>query len=84
MQLGKVTADSAISKLIIKKIESQNENNEERNLERRSFINIEKDFDEFPWEEASKLDLGKFYEVQEYMPKSMKIVALSGKIFTLT
>jgi len=84
MQPGKVTADSAISKLIKKRIENQNEKDGEWNLERRSFINNEKDFDEFPWEEASKLDLGKFYEVQKYLPKGMKIVALSGKIFTLT
>jgi len=87
MQPGKVTEDSAISK-VIKNVMLRDTPDEEKeeawNLEKRAFINDEKDFEAFPWEEAAKLDFNKFYEVQNYLPEEMKIIALSGKIFTLT
>lgn len=87
MQPGKVTEDSAISKMIKKVIlqdTADQVEDESWNLERRAFISDEKDFEAFPWEEAAKLDYRKFYEVQKYLPEGMKIIALSGKIFTLT
>lgn len=53
-------------------------------LGKRAIIFNEADFEAFPWDQAAKdLDFSKFYAVQEYLPKNMKIVALSGKIFTL-
>ena len=36
------------------------------------------------WELAAQLDFSKFDGVQEYLPAGMKIIALSGKILTLT
>ncbi len=87
MQPGKVTEDSAISKMIKKVlVQDTASQTDDRswNLELKSFINNEADFEKFPWEEAAKLDLSKFYEVQQYLPEGMKIIALSGKIFTLS
>src|SRR5680860_139282 len=87
MQPGKVTEDSAISKML-KSISlrdtADQESDESWNLEKKSFIHDDMDFENFPWEEAAKLDYSKFYEVQKYLPEGMKIIALSGKIFTLT
>lgn len=87
MQPGKVTENSAISKVIKKYVlQDKPEEKEEEawNIENRSFIHNERDFEVFPWEEVAKLDLSKFYEVQHYLPEGMKIIALSGKIFTLS
>jgi len=86
MQPGRVTEDSAISKVIKKALlEKGAENQDEAwNLEKRAFIRDDQDFDSFPWDELAKLDYSKFYEVQKYLPEGMKIVALSGKIFTVT
>ena len=87
MQPGKVTEESAISR-VIKKIMVQDtadeQSSEDWNLERRSWIHSEEDFERFPWDEAAKLDFSKFYDVQPFLPDGMKIIALSGKIFTLS
>lgn len=85
MQPGKVTEDSAISK-VTKEITGCESSDEDDawNLEKRAFIHTRADFELFPWDDAAKLDLSKFYDVQEHLPEGMKIIALSGKIFTLT
>lgn len=87
MQPGTVTQESPISKvlkqILLKDMPGQ-ENGEAWNLERCAWIHDEDDFEKFPWHEAGKLDFSKFYDVQPYLPKGMKIVAVSGKIFTLT
>jgi len=80
MNPGGVTKDSQISKLLSRLAKED----QDWNLERQSWIHSEKDFDEFPWDEAAQLDFSKFYEVQKYLPAGMKILATSGKIFTLT
>jgi len=86
MQPGKVTEDSAISKFL-RDVVLQDTADEQKgswNLAERPIILDEKDFDAFPWEQAERdLDFSKFYTVQKYLPKNMKIIALSGKIFTL-
>jgi uroporphyrinogen decarboxylase len=87
MQPGKVTKDSFISKIIKQNVlKDNNLSGEEEtwNLEKKAFIETEDDFESFPWEEAAKPDLDKFNAVQRYLPDGMKIVALSGKIFTLS
>jgi len=87
MQPGRVTKDSQISKVIrdvMLKDTADKDRDEAWNLERRAWIHTEEDFEAFPWDEAAKLDLSKFHEVQAYLPEGMKIIALSGKIFTLT
>ncbi|MGD0622422.1 MAG: uroporphyrinogen decarboxylase family protein [Thermacetogeniaceae bacterium] len=84
MQPGKVTENSAISKVIKKMIIKDQDNDDAWNLEKRAFIFNEDDFNHFPWDEAAKLDYSDFYQVQQYLPEGMKIIALSGKIFTLS
>ena len=82
---GGVTKDSHIAKVISRvMLDAEEEAAEGWNLEKRSWIHDERDFERFPWDEASTLGFDKFYEVQQYLPDGMKIVALSGKIFTLS
>jgi uroporphyrinogen decarboxylase len=54
------------------------------NIEENGIITTEKDFDEFPWDDASKLDFTKIDQAGSMISEGMKIVAVSGKIFTLT
>jgi uroporphyrinogen decarboxylase len=90
MQPGKVTENSAISKflrdvVLRDTVDQQKEKDQSWNLERRAIILDEADVDSFPWEQAARdLDFSKFHTVQKYLPEGMKIVAMSGKIFTLT
>jgi len=86
LQPGRVTEDSSISRVIreiMLRDTADRDRDEAWNLERRAWIHSEADLERFPWEAAAKPDLGKFYAVQPYLPPGMKIVALSGKIFTL-
>jgi len=86
MRPGGVTIDSQISKVIQKSLmkDSPDDDSEDWNVWKKSRIITEEDLDTFPWEEAAKMDLSKFYEVQASLPTGMKIIAMSGKIFTLT
>ena len=87
MRPGGVTRDSQISKVIedtIVKDEAEVDDQEAWNLEKRSRIHTEADFEAFPWDEAAKIEYSKLYEVQAYLPPGMKIILMSGKIFTLT
>jgi len=87
MTPGKVTDESAISKVIREVMlkDSPDADKEEAwSLERASFINNREDFERFPWEIAAKLDFTKFYEIGDIIPEGMKVIAVSGKIFTLT
>ena len=85
LQPGKVTEDSEISKVLKKNLQKRDEKDKNWNIEEKIFIKDEHDFRLFPWEEIGKIDVTKdFYRVQELLPDGMKIVALSGKIFTLS
>lgn len=87
IQPGKVTRDSFISKVIERNSiggYGSSGHEEAWNLEQRAFIRTAEDFYAFPWEEAAKVDLENFIDVQQYLPDGMKIIALSGKIFTLS
>lgn len=87
MTPGKVTTESAISKVIREVMlkDSPDADKEEAwSLERTSFINNREDFERFPWEIAAKLDFTKFHEIEDILPEGMKVIAVSGKIFTLT
>ncbi|MCF8105696.1 MAG: hypothetical protein K9K64_09445 [Desulfohalobiaceae bacterium] len=83
MSPGKVTQDSAISKVIQERIVS-GEEEQSWNLEKNSFIANREDFERFPWDALSELDFKQFEQAGHLLPEKMKIVALSGKIFTLT
>lgn len=87
MQPGKVTDDSAISKVMYRKIVmdgGDSSDDDAWNLEKQAAIHDERDFDAFPWADAVWTDSGKFHQIQQFLPDNMKIVALSGKIFTLS
>lgn len=87
MQPGKVTMDSFISRVIQQSLAESGAPGpagEDWNLETRHFIANASDFAAFPWEQAADHDLSKFRAVQQFLPPGMKIVALSGKIFTLS
>jgi uroporphyrinogen decarboxylase len=82
---GKVTQDSQILKIIQKtRMEnSPDQHASDLNVLEKSIID-ERDLDAFPWEEAARVDLSQFHEIQAFLPAGMKIIAMSGKIFTLT
>ena len=88
MAFGKVTDASPISRVIREKmLKDEADRRDERkwSLEYTSFITDRKDFEAFPWEELEKPELlHQLYEVKEYLPEGMKVIANSGKIFTLT
>jgi uroporphyrinogen decarboxylase len=87
MTPGKVTTESVISKVIkdvMLKDSPDAEKEEAWSLERRSFLNNREDFERFPWDIAGKLDFAKFYAIKDLLPEKMKVIAVSGKIFTLT
>ena len=87
MQPGRLSKDSQISKVIAGAMlkDTADEAGEEAwDLERMALIHTEQDFEAFPWEAAAQLDFSKFHQVQRHLPDGMKVVAMSGKIFTLT
>lgn len=87
MTPGKVTQESAITKVIrevMLKDSPDADNERSWNLEYTSFIKTRADFEKFPWEIAAELDFSKFFEVKDMLPDGMKVIAVSGKIFTLT
>ena len=86
MRPGGVTRDSQISQVIQKaRVEDQREVDDEAwNIWKKARIHTLADLDTFPWEKAAQLDLRKFYEAQDYLPEGMKVIATSGKIFTLS
>lgn len=87
MTPGKVTEESAISRVIrevMLKDSPEAEDDRAWNLEYTSFINNRADFERFPWEIAAQLDLSKLQAAKDSLPGGMKVIAVSGKIFTLT
>jgi uroporphyrinogen decarboxylase len=87
MSPGKVTQESSISRVIrevMLKDSPEAKDDKAWNLEYTSFIKTREDFEKFPWEVASQLDFSKFHQVRDLLPEGMKVIAVSGKIFTLT
>lgn len=86
MTPGKVTDESPISRAIRDVIAKDRERADDTswNLEYTGFINDRADFDRFPWELAAELDFGTLNNVGRLLPDGMKVIAVSGKIFTLT
>ena len=79
MQAGKLTADSSIIQgLGITERFKKNDS-----IEELSIIKTEKDFQEVDWERISEIDYSEFERIKEYLPNEMKVIAVSGKIFTL-
>ncbi len=87
MTPGKVTDESSISRVIKEvMLKDSPDADDERawSLEYTSFINNREDFEKFPWEIAAQLDFSKFHDVKDLLPEGMKVIAVSGKIFTMT
>jgi uroporphyrinogen decarboxylase len=85
MAPGRVTEESSISQTILKEIRAKNADDETQwNIEHVSFIKDRSDYERFPWEAASRIDLGKLLAVKDKLPSGMRAIAVSGKIFTLT
>jgi len=53
------------------------------NLEQRAFILTEADSEAFPWKDAASVDTDRFRRTGSLLPSGMKVVVMSGKIFTL-
>ena len=88
MRPGGVTQDSQISKVMREMIAgdeagAEAEGEDAWNLWKRPRIHTEADIDTFPWDAAARLDLSNFHAVQAHLPEGMKIIATSGKIFTM-
>ncbi len=83
MTPGKVTDGSSISRVIRENL-AGNGDEKSWNLEYTSFINDRGDFEKFPWHIASQIDMSAFHKIAAILPEGMKIVVLSGKIFTLS
>jgi uroporphyrinogen decarboxylase len=87
MAFGKVDDASPISKVIREKMLKDEEDKDDMtkwSLEYASFIEDRRDFENFPWEELEKPEhLNPLYEIKDYLPEGMKVIANSGKIFTI-
>jgi uroporphyrinogen decarboxylase len=87
MRPGKVTEDSSISRTLRAALEKEGvDTSDDRswNLEYTPFILDRRRFDRFPWAQAAAVDISQFHAVQPLLPEGMKVVAVSGKIFTLS
>jgi uroporphyrinogen decarboxylase len=84
MRPGCVTQDSRISRVIQDTLAKEDVDEDAWNVWKKARIHNEADFEAFPWDLARRLDFSKFYEAQKYLPEGMKIIATSGKIFTLS
>lgn len=51
-------------------------------IEGRGVITNEREFEAFPWPEPEELDLSHLTELAPFLPPKMKIICVTGKIFT--
>jgi uroporphyrinogen decarboxylase len=84
MNPGEVTKESSIYQVVQKTLRKEEEEVVPWHIEENGVIAHPEDFEVFPWREAAKLDFSKFYEIQPFLPPGMKILACSGKVFTVT
>lgn len=87
MRPGQVTKDSSISRILRDTLEKEGvdvSDDRSWNLEYTPFILDRRRFDLFPWDLAAQIDIGQFHAVKPLLPEGMEVVAISGKIFTLS
>jgi len=87
MSPGKVTEESKITRVLKEMVLREKPGTTDPkawNLELTSFIHERPDLDKFPWEAAAEIDFSKLHDVKQILPEGMKVIAVSGKIFTLT
>lgn len=86
---GKVTEDSPVVRAIKETMlkdspDADNERSWNIELGDKNFISNRADFEQFPWDVLKdKLDFSALEKAQNFLPDGMKIIAMSGKIFTL-
>jgi len=85
MSPGEITKESSIFGVVQKVLKKDKETEEviPWDIEEKGVISGPDDYERFPWGEAAKLDFSKFSKIQPFLPEGMKIIACSGKIFTL-
>jgi len=85
MSPGEITKESSIFGVVQKVLKKDQETEEvvPWDIEENGVISGPEEYERFPWDEAAKLDFRKFHEAQSFLPEGMKIIACSGKIFTL-
>jgi uroporphyrinogen decarboxylase len=87
MSPGKVTEESKITRVLKEMVLREKPGTTDPkawNLELTSFIHERPDLARFPWEAAADIDFSKLQAVKDLLPEGMKVIAVSGKIFTLT
>jgi hypothetical protein len=87
MSPGKVTEESKITRVLKEMVLREKPGTTDPkawNLEMTSFIHERPDLDKFPWEAAADIDFSKLHAVKKLLPEGMKVIVVSGKIFTLT
>lgn len=85
MRPGGVTRDSRISQVLQGDASAADDDQDDSwNVWKKARIHTPADIEAFPWQAAAQLDFSKFYQAQAYLPPGMKIIAMSGKIFTLS
>ncbi len=87
MSPGKVTEESKITRVLKEMVQREKPGTTDPkawNLEMTSFIHERPDLEKFPWDAAADIDFRKLVAVKELLPEGMKVIAISGKIFTLT
>jgi uroporphyrinogen decarboxylase len=84
MSPGEVTRESSIYRVVQESLRKDEEEVVPWNIEENGVITSPPDFDRFPWEKAAMLDFSKFHDIQPFLPGGMKILACSGKVFTVT
>jgi uroporphyrinogen decarboxylase len=84
MNPGEVTKESSIYRVVQKTLRAEEEEVVPWKIEENGVIARPEDFEAFPWAEAARLDFSRFLTVQPFLPPGMKILACSGKVFTVT
>ena len=87
MRPGKVTRDSAISRVLCDALQKEGiDIADERNWnpEYTPFIQNRRRLELFPWDAAAQIDISAFHAVAPLLPPGMKVVAVCGKIYTLS
>jgi len=84
MSPGEVTRESSIYRVVQKTLRKAEDEVVPWNIEENGVITGPEDHERFPWDEAARLDFSKFSDIQPFLPKGMKILACSGKVFTVT
>ena len=87
MSPGKVTEESRITRVLKEMVQREKPSTTDPkawNLEFTSFIHERPDLERFPWEAAAEIDFRALQAARNLLPPGMKVIAVSGKIFTLT